>query len=747
DDLTLGDINLTQHAAPVNTGTAADEVWVWSFNDAVNGTNADQTVILAFQVNVTNTDSDYPDNEVEYNVTNAARVTWDTTATAIGEPGDLADTDDPLLDATVDNVVAQPAIEEDPEYRKTAAGFACGVQVEGGDVVQFTFQARNTGDNRAYDLIFEDTLPPGMRSVQPANIVVRVDGAVLTLLTDYTVVWVAGTGVLTITLLETDAAQPEENELFEVDYDATVDISVGSQAVMDNAAHVESYTSFPGIPVGVEGPERTYGHTVGAGNESYVGDAICTHNTATPTVEKTIESEITAPAGELSDGTSRGTIGEVMTYRLKITIPQDTTLYDLTFDDTIPDGLTVRGVDFIYNAVTTPIGAIPLEQANGTTVFSAEPVIVAASSDFPDLAPAGGTVVTVEITCTIDQEYTGGADVLAGAVFDNDGTFNWNYEDGIPATTRSVTSLTASFTVLEPELTTLLKDVADPGRGIDDYYWYSAGPTQQVENNIYTVLPDDVLTFTVTFVNPAGANKTTAYDIIMNDVLPSGLTYVGASITATADIGGDPAITVNTVSPLNVTFGHLAAGATLTVTYQTTVDQGLGAGRFLQNSVSLTDYSTLPTTATYEASERNTATTPGYSDLGPISDEGVGVQHPTIVKNVYRLIGDPGGGAIKEEITNGDVRLGEVLQYEITVTLKQYTALLEGVDAGHVLFRDTLPGGFKRIAANDDLTLGDINLTQHAAPVNTGTAADEVWVWSFNDAVNGTNADQTVILA
>ncbi|MBI5845630.1 MAG: isopeptide-forming domain-containing fimbrial protein [Deltaproteobacteria bacterium] len=782
-----------------NTGTAQHENWQWSFDNITNSDGADRTVKLVFFAVATNDYSDYNDNTLSYSLTSTSRVVWDTTSTAV-ERGDVADHDRPRLDpANLTYTLTQPSILT-ANHVWQSVNPACGANVIGNQTIDYTVRATNTGSagatkSTAYDLVFVSNIPLEMRDVAGPQIqAITANGAALTAGVDYSTSWVQATGVYTVTLLQTAAAQLLRGQYFEITYRTIVDGLVGTDTSFTTNGYVSSYTSFPAtVPAPWPNKDRAYGNTVGVGNPSYLAPLTCTHQTASPLPTKAVTMRQTLPAQdpvEVSDNSGRATIGERVTWKARLVIPQNLTVYDLTFTDTVPDGLTAISAAWAYSndvgANVTGSFAAPVANGNGTYTVSGT------IGDVPAVTIAANNTVIVRIICTVDKTFvsaTGSVDadgnsrVSRGDSMGNVASFTWNRKNddaGTSVTRSSNTGTPVYFTIVEPTLATLAKQFASGNvangndlydsdgttvrnaRGTATYYYYTAGPTLQTVAGVDTVWPDDFMRFTVTFVNTGNSS---AHEINMVDTLPPEMTYVSAvlgvtgPITATASDGSNPAITVNATSPnLDVTFSHLNAGATMTVTYWCQVTRLSGAGRYMRNSAIISDYSSLndlmtdagvPAPNTRERSSTAEAA-PGlaYADLGPVTEQ-AGIAHATIVKNQYRLY-DIDGDLLAVPVNinaaaSARVRVGEIFRYDIVVTLPRYSTLFDGNDgvSPHVIYVDALPAGIRRVAGSDDYASGNLAVPVTVGPTDTGPATTETWFWRATDIVNNNNAQQT----
>jgi fimbrial isopeptide formation D2 family protein/uncharacterized repeat protein (TIGR01451 family) len=470
--------------------------------------------------------------------------------------------------------VIEPWIADDESHAKTSSP-ACdsadhtGTPVEATNTIDYTFTAKNTGTSPAYDLVFVDTIPVGMREAQPSVTSVTVDTRTLTSGTDYTTSWNSGAGILTITLQDSTDAAIQANELMTIVYQAKVDPGVGAGAYLDNSGRVESYTSLPadGSVPEEEGNEREYGNAVGSGNYGYLPEKVCQHHTQTlPENTKTVEADLSSPTGLQTVNNAQ--IGETLTYTVTITVPTGTTAYDMEFSDTIPDGLTVESASYKVGA-----GAetdIPFaEDSDGTT---------AVSQIIGDTV--GNETVTVTIVVTVDQQYDGGVAVSRGNSFDNTAAYSWNRVDNDPNTQLSVDSNTVSTTIQEPNMV-ISKETDD-----------SDGVVEQGQTINYTI--------TVQNIDSTGLG----YDPTITDIVPPDLrdpTVVSVTLNGGSLSGSDydysyTPSTGEMVFDLNHSGANaIDPGSELVIVYEVSVPADIGSGRVgaraLVNETDATSYS------------------------------------------------------------------------------------------------------------------------------------------------------------
>ncbi|MBM3120684.1 MAG: sortase, partial [Chloroflexi bacterium] len=103
-----------------------------------------------------------------------------------------------------------------------------------------------------------------------------------------------------------------------------------------------------------------------------------------------------------------------------------------------------------------------------------------------------------------------------------------------------------------------------------------------------TVPPGGVVTFTLTIANVAPPSDSPAFDLVLTDTVPVGMTYVPGSLAAT----GGGALDVSALPALRVTWPALGLGDTVSASFQATMG-ALPAGTRIRNDGFLA-WSTLP---------------------------------------------------------------------------------------------------------------------------------------------------------
>ena len=253
-------------------------------------------------------------------------------------------------------------------------------------------------------------------------------------------------------------------------------------------------------------------------------------------------------------------IGEILTYRLEITVPAGGTMNSATLTDTLDPGLAlvdcvaISGPGLTFTAACNPptnptVGPLPpgdpaLENQGRRIVF-----------DLGNVSNPGliNATLTIDYTVVVlDSAANVRAATMANAV-----VLEW--------TGGTLTETSPDVTLVEPTLT--LTKTAAP----------TSGP------------PGTPITFTLT-IGQVAASDSAAFDLLLEDVIPVGLTYIPGSLTV---IGGPLYTTDETGAPtLLVRWDGFGLGETATVQFQATLGN-LGAGNGVTNTARL-EWTSLP---------------------------------------------------------------------------------------------------------------------------------------------------------
>ena len=417
------------------------------------------------------------------------------------------------------------------------------------------------------------------------------------------------------------------------------------------------------------------------------------------------------------------TIGEIVTYEVTVTLPGGTSS-TVTLTDEMPGG--VAFVDCLSvtadPGITTSIGAFA-DACNDPT----NPTVI---NDGVDVEFTLGTV-TVPGSAVADSgevKFTYTAVVLNTS--NNNGGNNrrnlarWNWTGGF-AQARALLGLT------EPHLS-VTKETSPP--------------------SIPPVDAGDTVSFQINVVHTASP-VVPAYDVILEDIIPTGLTYVPTTLNCA----------VGTLVPdtCNVTAGVLTAtwavfpttGVTV-ITFNTTVDTTVNPGTFITNTA-LAQWTSLSGPIVGPLSPYNTNSCERTSNIAPLpycgtgndyshtDQAGISIASVGLTKAV-RDTSEPSTGAAEHRPFIDDLTVGETATFHITATIPEGTT-------PQVIITDTLPytNGIMEVVSAQLVSVGgnllpdldppDITITD----VQLGDGLDDTVTFDFGQVLNNPDGSVT----
>ena len=245
--------------------------------------------------------------------------------------------------------------------------------------------------------------------------------------------------------------------------------------------------------------------------------------------------------------TTEPALGEIVTWTVTVQHQPGSgaDAFDVLLADVIPAGLTY----------------IPGSHAGDGSVDESDPTA-------PEFDLGSITLVEMSKTFTFDTQVD--LDATVGSPITNDIGLGWDGQSGTPALERSYTdSGSGAVTPATPAFVDAQKTVAIVVDG----------------GNVGVVDPGDTLEYTVVLSNTGLAVS----NAIFTDTLPIQTTYVAASLTSSQGAVNDLA-----APELAVDLGTLAAGATVTITFQVTVNGGTPAGTIISNQGLVDSDQTVP---------------------------------------------------------------------------------------------------------------------------------------------------------
>lgn len=275
-------------------------------------------------------------------------------------------------------------------------------------------------------------------------------------------------------------------------------------------------------------------------------------------VTKADTNTVTKATLSKSTSTPTRTIGELAQYTVTVTVPKDVTLYDSLVYDVLPAGLDASTL------TTTTTTCAPACSLTATPVTS-----TAGTAGARNIGWTLGDVAAAPAARTVTISYTAKvADVggnVSGTTLLNAAKLLWNVVDGTNPTTASSTGFTQTTSVASTTVT-VTEPVLTLTKGVDDT----------------TPEPGQTIHYTVSVANPAGSNRSPAYNVVVKDVVPVGLTGI-----TTISNGGTYDASTRTITWTLA--GPLASPGSVALTYNAKLTSPPPSGP-LKNTATVTGY-------------------------------------------------------------------------------------------------------------------------------------------------------------
>ena len=525
---------------------------------------------------------------------------------------------------------------------------AGAVGSDAGNTVSWRVAVQNAGNTTAYRVNWSDVLPGGLYQI--SNVAVSTSGGSV-YRNGTTTAPVAGDAMIGTTTNTNDTValpllQLDPGASLTITFDTVVMDTVTPGQVLNNTT-AASYTSLVGG-----------GRDGSGGGDDDVNDRLNNYQESASQA-LTIASAIAVNKTVLP---ASATIGQDVTYTVRIDLIEGLTP-SLLFSDVLPAGLTYRSHSISVGHLGLTIG----NPTYNTRIGSGQTV----QFDLGNVSnPTNGIntddYILITIVARVDNSTANQNAVILRNGQQADGSsvnvlyglgptqVNFDYDAGTPGLQG------VPLTLIEPNLSVTK----------------AANPTAQSLG--------DVVTFTVT-VQHNGASTANAYDLVLNDVLPAGLTYVPGSATLPA-----PDVTAAGQN-LQFRFASVTlAEGSKAFTYQAKVDLGAPVGTPLTNTIALT-YKSLPGGT-------------GAADSGRTGDGGLndylGGGNSSVTPNTLAFI-----DALKTvtDLNGGTLQPGEPLQYAITL---RNTG---GSGVTNVVFSDQAPAQTTYVPGSLATTQGAVN--------------------------------------
>ena len=496
-----------------------------------------------------------------------------------------------------------------------------------GDTVTYTLIITNTGETTGFDWTFEDELPPELESPQTPTIGTGTTGANVN--ASFTGNSLDGT---------IDELAPGEN--VELSYEATVDESTPFRTQITNDAGATT-TSLP------SGSDNVANQRTGNGDAAndLFGNDTASLMTASPTLSKA-----------LIDGQDRYSIGDIVHYRIEVSVPVGTT-DDFVIADDPPEGLTF--LDQEPNEATLDLDGVN-SNGSGLSFNEGDNTLVV---DLGEVTAAEASTVTIDYYMQVDNVGGNQNDVVLA----NEAVAS--FQDPVDSSlTIDLGPESVAITIGEPELN-VTKSIPSGGVNLqagDEVDWRiefeNTGTTTAWQTDLADILPDgagplDSSAITVSI--QSGDIRNAEGDLVSNDDVQ----------TQTTNVDNDTVFLEGLEVP---------AGAVLRVDFTTRLEDDVIFGDTLINEAIAT-FASQPDGNSEDDRVRDAADAPG----GLNDYQASGSTSLTIASDLE----------IDKTVDRNEATIGEEVMF--TIRLSLITGVTE-----NVFVSDTLPDGLAYVSHN-----------------------------------------------
>jgi len=447
----------------------------------------------------------------------------------------------------------------------------------------------------------------------------------------------------------------------------------------------------------------------GTAPNDYVSTGSGSFTVTTPTTTKVITGTDQAFTADAPNPLVA--VGERIHYRVTYSIPQGTA-YRMRLIDTLDPGLAFVSCDSIT--------------ADPKLSSSLSPQFSCANASFN----TGGSIMTLPLGNVVNSDTDAGhteylvidytvvvlnaATVNRGSTHNNTALLEW-YTAATGGTRITVAGSAPDVTVLEPELhvtkTLQKKNTGDPGDAGDEY--------------IVTI-----------DVQHTASSNTDAYNVVWNDPLPAGMVYTSGTLT---QVSG-PAVTLDPAAPapLTATWASFPQGASAQLQFEVTLAQSVLPDETITNTTNVTytslpgDVSTPLSTYNNQSIERSGDTSQACcstaNDYRHQTSAQVTIGSPTFAKSL--------ASSSAVHTTDPNVTIGEVVTYDLVVTLPESTA-------GPFEISDNIPLGMDYVDGSLLVVPGTFNGTFNGGTVSGGAGNGDDVTFHFDSVVTTADDDIT----
>ncbi|MEO0761558.1 MAG: isopeptide-forming domain-containing fimbrial protein, partial [Pseudomonadota bacterium] len=376
-------------------------------------------------------------------------------------------------------------------------------------------------------------------------------------------------------------------------------------------------------------------------------------------------------------------LGEVAGFEITLVLPEVLN-EDVVLVDTLPDGLTPLSLTVLSVGSQLSAAGAVADLAMPDVVIAGQTVTVdfGAIANLADDGVDAGDAIVLRLEAVVDADPAANAD---GTVLTNEavlsltaGTADFTVED------------TAGVAVIQPELS--LAKTANPVAEVD------AG---------------DVVDFEIVVTNSGTAP---AFDIQIEDLLAdAGLTLVSGSVAASDGSDASAVTNPDGTTGFRLDAPVLAAGATLTITYQAVVTDAAAFDSQVENTARVAGFDTNPAEPGDPGFVAEASFAPDPDDPDdPLVDSAVVA---TVGVDLDKTVAETsaaatGSGAFDPGLE--DLSVGETVRYELDVAVPEGSGILR--------LTDTLPAGLEAVSASVDAFAAGITATGLAVGDDEGAA-------------------------
>ncbi|AEC20414.1 hypothetical protein PT7_1874 [Pusillimonas sp. T7-7] len=542
--------------------------------------------------------------------------------------------------------------------------------MDAGDIIRLVTGIENLGGGGAYDVVVDLQIPAGLAflggGLDTANLrVARGDGTLLVLGTDYSISGGAITfldpgGQASLLAGRANTANDVSGaNMVVITYDVVADSALAASSTLQTTAVLSNYASVNG---GADFTPVDFFDTADA-------------QAAAPVVIKAF-ADGSLDAGDSSASHTDGSnlvVGESMLYDLIVTLPEGTT-QNLRLTDLIPEGFALDtsfglgGYQLITQAAQS--SALSADFAGTVSVQGLTGIGGAAGGNGADIQLAFSASSAAANNDQADNQFvvrlrlvaTNVTNNQAGTVLTNDAVLAYSDPDGdtpngSSAQDRTVDAIGGlpSVTIVEPTLS--VSHVAE-----------NTGSSVGVDEG-------DTITYTITVGNGTAGSDVDAFDVRLQDVLPSELGQVeiiGVTLHGGVTLTGGDFIIENGVLQLDPAAKlDIPKGGSLVLQFRGVLNDSTGTTGKVDNQVTV-EWSSLDGAAAGERTGADGALNSGaLNDYRLVSVHTENVAASGTISHVGGLADTADGDPTTADPQ--DVAVGEIIHYRVALLVPEGT--------------------------------------------------------------------------